>query len=97
VMENTDRAAMVPAAMGWSDIGNWEALHEARARDAAGNHVTGPAELIDCRNVLVDSDGPRVNVIGLENVMIVVDQGEILVTSAAGAQKVGKLHGASNQ
>ena len=97
VMENTDRAAMVPAAMGWSDIGNWEALHAARSRDASGNHVSGPAELVDCRNVLVDTDGPRVNVIGLENVMIVVDNGEILVTTAAGAQKVGKLHGALNQ
>ncbi len=97
VMENTTRAAMVPADMGWSDIGNWEALHAARPRDAAGNHVTGPAELVDCRNVLVDSDGPRVSVIGLENVMIVVDGGEILVTSAAGAQKVGKLEGAVNQ
>ncbi|MBC2666882.1 mannose-1-phosphate guanylyltransferase [Novosphingobium flavum] len=97
VMENTDRAAMVPADMGWSDIGNWEALHAARAQDAAGNHVSGPAELVDCRNVLVDSDGPRVSVIGLENVMIVVDNGEILVTSAAGAQKVGKLDGAVNQ
>ena len=97
VMENTDRAAMVPADMGWSDIGNWEALHAARSRDASGNHVSGPAELVDCRNVLVDTDGPRVNVIGLENVMIVVDNGEILVTTAAGAQKVGKLHGALNQ
>ena len=97
VMENTDRAAMVPADMGWSDIGNWEALHSARDRDADGNHVSGPAELVDCRGVLVDSDGPRVNVIGLEDVMIVVDNGEILVTTAAGAQKVGKLHGAANQ
>lgn len=97
VMENTRRAAMVPANMGWSDIGNWEALHAARAQDAAGNHVTGPAELVDCRNVLVDSDGPRVSVIGLENVMIVVDNGEILVTTAAGAQKVGKLDGAVRQ
>jgi len=97
VMENTDRAAMVPADMGWSDIGNWEALHAARARDAAGNHVSGPAELVDCRNVLVDSDGPRVSVIGLENVMIVVDGGEILVTTASGAQKVGKLEGAVKQ
>ncbi|MBC2668398.1 mannose-1-phosphate guanylyltransferase [Novosphingobium piscinae] len=97
VMEHTDRAAMVPADMGWSDIGNWEALHAARPRDADGNHVSGPAELIDCRNVLVDSDGPRVNVIGLEHVMIVVDKGEILVTTAAGAQQVGKLHGAANQ
>ena len=96
-MENTARAAMVPADMGWSDIGSWEALHAARPRDSDGNHVAGPAELIDCRNVLVDSDGPRVSVIGLENVMIVVDNGEILVTTAAGAQKVGKLHGAANQ
>jgi len=102
VMENTDRAAMVPADMGWSDIGSWEALHAARIHvgapaDGSGNHVVGPAELVDCRNVLVDTDGPRVNVIGLENVMIVVDGDEILVTTAAGAQKVGKLHGAANQ
>ena len=88
---------MVPADMGWSDIGNWEALHAARDRDENGNHVSGPAELVDCRNVLVDSDGPRVSVIGLEGVVIVVDNGEILVTSAAGAQKVGKLQGATNQ
>jgi mannose-1-phosphate guanylyltransferase len=97
VMENTDRAAMVSADMGWSDIGNWEALHAARDQDEAGNHTTGAVELVDCRNVLVDSDGPRVSVIGLENVMIVVDNGEILVTTAAGAQKVGKLNGAVNQ
>ncbi|CAN5190177.1 hypothetical protein BH10PSE13_BH10PSE13_05080 [soil metagenome] len=97
VMENTDRAAMVPADMGWSDIGNWQALHVARDRDGNGNAVVGPAELVDCHNVLVDSDGPRVSVIGLSDVMIVVDKGEILVTSAAGVQLVGKLHGAVNQ
>ena len=97
VMENTSRAAMVPADMAWSDIGNWEALHAARPQDANGNSVSGQAELVDCRNVLVDSDGPRVSVIGLEGVVIVVDGDEILVTSADGAQKVGKLSGAVNQ
>jgi mannose-1-phosphate guanylyltransferase len=97
VMENTARAAMVPADMAWSDIGNWQALHAARTRDEAGNAVIGQAELVDCRNVLVESDGPRVSVIGLENVIIVVNGDEVLVTSAEGAQKVGKLSGASNQ
>jgi mannose-1-phosphate guanylyltransferase len=97
VMENTDHAAMVPAAMGWSDIGNWQALHEARQPDAAGNSVIGRAELVDCKNVLVESDGPRVSVIGLENIVIVVDGDEVLVTSADGAQLVGKLSGAINQ
>jgi len=97
VMENTQRAAMVPADMAWSDIGNWQALHVARDRDANGNAVVGDVELVDCRNVLVDSDGPRVSVIGLEDVYIVVDGNDILVTTAAGAQKVGKLKGAVNQ
>ena len=97
VMENTARAAMVPVAMGWSDIGNWQALHMARDRDEYGNSVNGDAELVDCRNVLVDTDGPHVSVIGLEDVVIVVDGGNVLVTTAAGAQKVGKLGGAINQ
>ncbi len=97
VMENTTRAAMVPADMGWSDIGNWQALHDARDRDAQGNCITGATELLGCRNVMVDSDGPRVSVIGLEDVIIVVDGDEVLVTTAAGAQLVGKLSGAVNQ
>lgn len=97
VMENTARAAMVPADMAWSDIGNWLALHAAVTRDEAGNAVRGLAELVDCRNVLVDSDGPRVSVIGLEDVIVVVDGAEVLVTTAAGAQKVGKLRGAVEQ
>ena len=97
VMENTARAAMVPAQMGWSDIGSWDALHTARGGDERGNSVTGPAELVDCRNVLVESDGPRVSVIGLENVVVVVDGDEVLVTTRAGAQLVGKLSGAVNQ
>ena len=97
VMENTARAALVPALMGWSDIGSWDALHTARGGDAHGNSVTGPAELVGCRNVLVESDGPRVSVIGLEDVVVVVDGNEVLVTTRAGAQRVGKLAGAVKQ
>ena len=97
VMENTARAAMVPATMAWSDIGNWQALHAARAKDGDGNCTIGRVELVDCRHVLVESDGPRVSVIGLENVIVVVNGDEVLVTSADGTQKVGKLSGATNQ
>ncbi|MCT2557480.1 sugar phosphate nucleotidyltransferase [Tsuneonella sp. YG55] len=97
VMENTRRAAVVPADMGWSDIGNWQALRDVLERDAAGNHAPQGAELVDCRGVLVASDGPRVSVIGLEDVIVVVDGDEVLVTRAADAQKVGKLRGALDQ
>lgn len=97
VMENTGRAAVVSAEMGWSDIGNWDALMAARPSDGEGNHVSGRVDLTDCRNVMVETDGARVSVVGLEDVIVVVNGGEVLVTSRAGAQQVGKLPGAVRQ
>lgn len=91
VMENTDRAALVTADMQWSDVGNWEALFRMREKDRSGNSVSGPAQLIGCENVLVDSDGPKVHMIGLANVVVVVDGNDILIASASGARDVASL------
>jgi mannose-1-phosphate guanylyltransferase/mannose-1-phosphate guanylyltransferase/mannose-6-phosphate isomerase len=99
VMENTARAAMIPAAMGWSDIGNWAALADALAHeaDATGNVARGTADFVQCSKVFVMSDGPRVSAVGLSDVCIIVSGGEVLVTTRDGAQAVGKLPGAVNQ
>jgi mannose-1-phosphate guanylyltransferase/mannose-1-phosphate guanylyltransferase/mannose-6-phosphate isomerase len=100
VMENTARAAMVPASMGWSDIGNWAALADALAdtADDAGNVVRGgQVDLAGCKGVLALTDGPRISAVGLEDVCIIVSDGEVLVTTRDGAQAVGKLPGAVNQ
>lgn len=98
VMENTARAAMVPADMGWSDIGNWAALADAvadNAADAHGNVVrAGPADFVQCERVFAMSDGPRISAVGLRDVCIIVSGSEVLVTSRDGAQAVGKLPGA---
>jgi mannose-1-phosphate guanylyltransferase/mannose-6-phosphate isomerase len=97
VMEEVKDAAVVPVSMGWSDIGNWPALHEVRNGGDPGNVTLGPSELMDCRNVMTDSDGPRVSVIGMEDVIVVVDGDEVLVTTSAGAHRVGQLTGAKKQ
>lgn len=99
VMENTARAAMVPADMGWSDIGNWAALADALVGEAddSGNVVRGRADLAACSGVFAMTDGPRISAVGLEDVCIIVSGGEVLVTTRDGAQAVGKLPGAINQ
>lgn len=99
VMENTARAAMVSADMGWSDIGNWAALADALAGEAdeGGNVVRGSVDLAACRDVFATTDGPRISVVGLEGVCIIVSGDEVLVTTREGAQAVGKLPGAVNQ
>ena len=83
---------MIPAAMGWSDIGNWQALSDAR-----GGASRGSWDLLEADNVFVDSDGPRVSVVGLDNIIVVVDGDEVLITTAKDAQKVGALPGAQGR
>ena len=99
VMENTARAAMVLADMGWSDIGSWAALAEALEdqADVAGNVTRGTVDLAGCSGVLAITDGPRISAVGLADVCIIVADGEVLVTTLDGAQRVGKLPGAVNQ
>ena len=97
VMENTGHAAMVDVSMGWSDIGSWSAVAERLPVDGAGNHAPDPANLIDCRNVMVRSDGPRVSVVGCDDLVIVVNGDEVLVCRRDAAQAVGQLPGAKSQ
>ena len=97
VMENTGRGAVVSAAMGWSDIGNWDALMAAQDADAQGNVAGAKHDLVDCSGVMVRSDGPRVSVLGLEDVVVVVDGDEVLVTHRTSAQKVATLKGARGE
>lgn len=97
VMENTGRAAMVPADMGWSDIGNWASLQDALPADSNGNHAPENAEMYQSERVLVVSDGPRVSVVGLSDVCVVVDGDEVLVTTREAAPHVGNLSGAKGK
>ncbi len=97
VMEETAQAAMVPVSMGWSDIGNWHALRDARPADRQGNRISGEANLLDCEGVLAETDGPRISAIGLRDIVIVVNGDDVLVTTMEGAQQVGKLPGAARQ
>ena len=58
VMERTKRAAVVPADIGWSDVGNWDAVWKLSDRDADGNSFHGAdAHRLDSKNVHVRSTG----------------------------------------
>lgn len=93
VMERSARVAMVEADMGWSDIGNWEALRTILPQDENGNAAKDSHELVRCTDTLVVSDGPRVSAIGLNGVSIIVHEGEVVVIGPGEAQAVGKLGG----
>jgi mannose-1-phosphate guanylyltransferase/mannose-6-phosphate isomerase len=88
VMEKDDRVAVVPAAMGWSDLGSWQAVHTLAPKDAAGNAVSGDAFLHESSGNLVRAGGKRVSVVGMDDVAVIVDGDDILVMPLARSQDV---------
>nr|WP_247711825.1 mannose-1-phosphate guanylyltransferase [Qipengyuania qiaonensis] len=97
VMENTDRAAVVDVSMGWSDIGNWDALFEERKRPDEDNVVVGQGEIIGAKGAMIDSDRAHVTLIGADNVVVVVDGDDILVTTRDAVQRVAEAERCKSQ
>jgi mannose-1-phosphate guanylyltransferase/mannose-6-phosphate isomerase len=91
LMERTQKAAVVPASIGWSDIGSWAALWEIQPKDAAGNATHGPVELVGAKNCYVRSEGILTGVIGLEDAVVVVTDDAVLAMHRDHAQGVKKL------
>ncbi|MEM8695099.1 MAG: mannose-1-phosphate guanylyltransferase/mannose-6-phosphate isomerase [Pseudomonadota bacterium] len=88
IMEKAERVAVVPVAMGWSDVGSWDALHEISAKDASGNSLSGDTLAIDTTNSLILSDGPKVTAIGVEDLIVVATKDAILVVPRGESQRV---------
>jgi len=91
VMERTRHAAVVPASLGWSDIGSWHALWEASPQDADGNATVGPVELLDAKRSFVRSEGILTAVIGLEDAVVVVTDDAVLAMHRVRSQDVKKI------
>jgi mannose-1-phosphate guanylyltransferase / mannose-6-phosphate isomerase len=72
VAERTTQAAVVPADIGWSDVGSWSALWELGGKDPAGNVTIGDVLLENSRDCYVRSDGMLTAVIGLKDAVVVV-------------------------
>jgi mannose-1-phosphate guanylyltransferase/mannose-6-phosphate isomerase len=88
VMEKTDRAAVVPVDMGWSDVGSWRALWEIGAKDNAGNVVVGDVVQVGARDCYLRSDGTLVAAIGLEDFVVVASADAVLVAPKDEVQQV---------
>jgi mannose-1-phosphate guanylyltransferase/mannose-6-phosphate isomerase len=80
VMEKAARCVVLPVELGWSDLGSWQSVWANMPHDGDGNAVSGPCEVLDVRNSIVKSDGSLLAaVIGLDDVVVVVSNGAVLV------------------
>jgi mannose-1-phosphate guanylyltransferase/mannose-6-phosphate isomerase len=91
VMEHTKQAAVVPADIGWNDIGAWDALWEVGIKDAAGNVTRGDVLLEGASNNLVRAESRLVAALGVDDLVIVETPDAVLVAHKSQVQEVKKI------
>jgi mannose-1-phosphate guanylyltransferase/mannose-6-phosphate isomerase len=91
VMERSTKAAMVPVAFRWSDVGSWGSLDEVASKDKAGNVITGRVVDIESRRSIVYADRRVVATIGLNDMVVVDTPDATLVCPKSRAQDVKRV------
>jgi mannose-1-phosphate guanylyltransferase len=81
VLERSSRVAVLPGDFGWDDVGTWGALKRVRTHDAAGNTAQGHAHLVDAHDNVVHASDATVVMYGVSNLVVVVEDGLVLVTT----------------
>jgi mannose-1-phosphate guanylyltransferase len=89
VMEHAARVAIVPAEMGWSDVGDWHGLGELLEHDLDDLSIRGDLVHTRARSSVVWSETKRViALVGLENVVVVDTADALLIADRRQAQEV---------
>jgi mannose-1-phosphate guanylyltransferase len=92
VMEHARRVSVVPADMGWSDVGDFHSLGELIEHDGLGNSVRGEFIQLETRNSVIWSEtGRPVVTLGLDNMIVVDTHDALLVIERSKSQDVKRL------
>ncbi len=91
LMEKTDMVAVIPADLGWSDIGSWKALWEIADKDVDGNLFSGDVIAEDVNNSLIRAEHGLVAAVGLTDIMVVETADAVLVAPLDRSQEVKKV------
>lgn len=88
LFEKTNKAAVIPCSIGWSDIGSWLSIAQTLPLDNDGNAVIGENILHNTQNCLVYSTSRMVATVDVNDLVIVDTPDALLVANKNQTQDV---------
>ncbi len=93
LMEHTDKVAVLPLDVRWSDLGSWEAFYETNSqyKDSAGNVCVGDVVVHKTHNSYIHAGKRLVTALGVQDLVIVETADAVLVADRHSSQDVKAL------
>jgi mannose-1-phosphate guanylyltransferase / mannose-6-phosphate isomerase len=91
VMEKTLKSAVYAVDYEWRDIGLWDAVHELLPHDNAKNAIAGRGVIVNGKNNLVYTTDMLTALTGVDDLIVVVTDGAVLITKRGQSENVKPL------
>ena len=88
ILERSDRVAVIPTDVGWSDVGSWAALYDLLAKDKNLNALSGDVIAVDSRNSLIRSEERLLATVGIDDLVVIETTDAVLVCRKDRSQEV---------
>jgi mannose-1-phosphate guanylyltransferase len=89
--QGSPRVFVIPAEVGWSDIGSWAAVYELLAKKSGENVFAGAGLAIDAEGNFLWSPTKYIAAIGVRDLVVVETPDALLICPRERAQDVGKI------
>ena len=89
--EGPPRVFIIPAEVGWSDIGSWAAVYELLAKQSGDNILAGHGLALDATGNFLYSPTKFVAAIGVRDLIVVETPDALLIVPRDRAQDVAKI------
>jgi len=89
--EGPPRVFVIPAEVGWSDIGSWAAVYELLAKKSGKNVLAGQGHTFNAEGNFLWSPSKFVAAVGVRDLVVVETPDALLICPRDRAQDVGKI------
>ena len=91
VMEKSTNVAVLPAEIGWNDVGTWTSLAEISKNDSHGNVINGNVVSVENSDSIIQAENRLVAALGLKGIIVVDTPDALLVCPKERAQDIKKI------
>lgn len=91
ILEKSEKCAVIAGEFEWNDVGTWTALTEVFPTDAEGNLIQGQVIPCQTNGSILMSDGLTLATYGVQDLIVVVENGCVLVCPKDKAQGIKEI------
>lgn len=91
LVKHSEKLAVVPVDMAWSDLGSWDSIYARHNKDTSNNVTHGEVLSLDTKNSLIWAESGVLAILGLDNIVAIQTADATLICDRSRSEDIKAL------